>query len=52
MVCGLDHTIARELVERAFELAHQWPQSAMILAQEIEHFLRLGGLSHAKPQRA
>jgi len=36
--------IPRVLVERAFELAHQWPQRAMVLAQEFEHLLRLGDL--------
>src|SRR5204862_5261483 len=38
------YAVARELVERAFELAHQRPQSAMVLTQELQHLLRLGGL--------
>src|SRR6516165_344791 len=36
--------VARELVERAFELADERPQSAMVFAQKIEHFFGLGGL--------
>src|SRR5205085_8488686 len=34
--------VARELVERSFELAHERPQSAMVLTQELQHLLRLG----------
>src|SRR6516164_769140 len=36
--------VARELVERSFILADQWPQSAVVFAQKFEHFFRLGGL--------
>jgi hypothetical protein len=36
--------VAGELVERALELPDERPQHAMVFAQEIEHFLRLGGL--------
>jgi hypothetical protein len=36
--------VARELVERAFELSDERPQRAMILAQEIEDLLGLGSL--------
>src|SRR6516162_8762520 len=31
--------VAGELVERAFELADEWPQCAMIIAQEVQHLL-------------
>src|SRR5262249_25818535 len=36
--------VARELVERPLELADQGPQRAVILAQETQHLLGLGGL--------
>src|SRR5262249_60995004 len=36
--------VARELVQRALELADKRPQSAVIFAQEFENLLRLGGL--------
>jgi hypothetical protein len=36
--------VARELVERSFILADQRSQRAMVLAQEVEHLLGLGGL--------
>src|SRR5262249_1755954 len=36
--------IAGELVERPLEVADERPQSAVILAQKVEHLLRLGGL--------
>src|SRR5262245_55304995 len=36
--------IAGELVERPLELADQRPERAVILAQKIQHLLRLGGL--------
>src|SRR6516162_8159481 len=36
--------VARELVERALELANEGPQRAMILAQEVEYLLGLGSL--------
>jgi hypothetical protein len=40
-----DHdAVARELVERALELADEWPQRTVIFAQKVEDFLRLGGL--------
>ena len=35
--------VTRELIERTLELADQRPQRAMVLAQEVEYFLRLGG---------
>src|SRR6516162_2060128 len=36
--------VARELVERALELANERPQRAVILPQEVEDFLGLGSL--------
>ena len=37
--------ITRELIKRALILTDQRPQCAMVLAQEIQYFLGLGGLS-------
>src|SRR5262249_23903024 len=36
--------IARELIERALKPADERPQRTMVLAQDVEHFLGLGGL--------
>src|SRR5262249_19238888 len=36
--------VARELVERPFELSDERTQSAVVLTQEVEHLLRLGSL--------
>src|SRR5262249_11436250 len=36
--------VARELIERTFELCDERPQGAVVLAQEIKNFLRLGSL--------
>ena len=36
--------VARELVERPFELANERPQRAVVLAQKIENLFGFGGL--------
>jgi hypothetical protein len=35
--------VARELIERALELAGERPQRAVVVAQKIEHLLGFGG---------
>src|ERR1700757_4011185 len=40
--------ITRELIERALILTDQRPQRAVVLAQEVEHLLRLGGLRECR----
>jgi len=40
--------IARELVERPLELADEWPQGAVVFAQEVKDLLGLGGLRKAR----
>src|SRR5205814_5535437 len=37
--------VARELVERPLELAHERSQRSVVFAQEVEHLLGLGGLA-------
>src|SRR5215472_10724713 len=41
---GSLNPVTGELVECPFELAHQWPQRAVVFAQEVEDFLGFGSL--------